>query len=138
MEYRGERDSIIMSTLHYGGSWPNNIYTGSGEKNMNKDLSADFHTYVCEWEKNEMRFYFDGQEYYKIDINRNMWSHKGNNPYNHNGAPFDQPFFWILNVAVGGNFFPQNVFGQWVTPAEAKHWPKNTMEVDYLRVYEQR
>ena len=138
MEARGERTSIVQATLHYGGSWPNNAASGSGEKNLNKDFSADWHTFGMEWDKNEMRFYVDGVEYHKENINRNLWSHRGTNPYNHNGAPFDKPFYWILNVAVGGNFFPANAYGQPVTQEEAKHWAKPTMEVDYLRVYQQK
>ena len=63
-------------------------------------------------------------------------SHKGShNPYDHNGAPFDKPFHWILNVAVGGNFFPTSVFGPHVTPEEAKHWEKPTMEIDFVIDY---
>ena len=135
MEYRGEQDSVILGTIHYGGTQPNNIMSGSGEKNMGKDLSADWHTYGLEWDKNSIRWYFDGKEFHNENINRNMWSHKGNNPYNHNGAPFDQPFHWILNLAVGGSFFPGNPN---VTPAEARNWPKATMEIDYVRVYENK
>ncbi len=133
MEYRGEQNSIIMGTIHYGGSWPNNIYTGSGEKNMGKDLSADFHTYAVEWDKTSITWLFDGTPYHTENIDKNMWSHKGTNPYNHNGAPFDQSFYIIFNVAVGGNFFgnlPR------VTPEGAKRWAKPTMEIDYVRVYQ--
>ena len=134
MEGRGERPQQAQGTIHYGGSWPNNMYTGSGEKNF-ADLTADFHVFALEWDKKEIRWYVDGAEYHKENIDRNMWSQRGTNPYNHNGAPFDQDFFIIFNVAVGGGFFPSNVYGQPVTPAEAKSWAKPTMEVDYVRVY---
>ncbi|XP_054156520.1 glucan endo-1,3-beta-glucosidase-like [Oppia nitens] len=136
MEARGERPTITQGTIHYGGSWPNNIYSGSGERNFNKDFTADYHTFAVEWDQNMIRWYVDGQEYHRENINRNMWSGKGANPYNHNGAPFDQGFFWILNIAVGGNFFPQNVYGPPVTPDEARRWEKPSMEIDYLRVYQ--
>jgi beta-glucanase (GH16 family) len=43
------------------------------------------------------------------------------------GAPFDQPFYIILNVAVGGNW-PGN-------PDESSVFPQE-MRVDYVRVYE--
>jgi len=120
MEYRGERPNQIMGTIHYGASWPNNINSGSGEKTYPSDFSADWHTYGVEWEANEIRWYVDGNEYHKENIHRNMYSGKGTNPYTKPGQPFDQPFYWILNVAVGGGFFPASVFGPEVTPAEAK------------------
>ena len=64
-----------------------------------------------------------------------MWSGKGKNPYTKNGQPFDQPFHFILNIAVGGNFFPEHRFGKQVTPEEAKHWEKSTLEIDHVRVF---
>jgi beta-glucanase (GH16 family) len=138
MEARGERPRITQGTIHYGGSWPNNVWHGSGEKDLGKDFTADYHTFALEWEKNEIRWYVDGAQYHSENINKNMWSGKGTNPYNHNGAPFDQEFFWILNIAVGGNFFPAAQYGPQVTPDEARRWEKPTMEIDYLRVYQQK
>jgi len=135
MEYRGESANITQGTIHYGGSWPNNKWSGSGEKTFPFDLSADFHTYGIEWDTKEFRWYVDEKQYHAESIDKSMWSGKGTNPYTKNGQPFDQPFHWILNVAVGGNFFgnsPQ------LTVAEAKAWPKPTMEIDYVRVYQQK
>ena len=42
--------------------------------------------------------------------------------------PFDQPFFLILNVAVGGNWGGQKGVDETI-------WPQR-MEVDYVRVYQ--
>jgi beta-glucanase (GH16 family) len=42
-------------------------------------------------------------------------------------APFDQPFYILFNVAVGGN---------WPGPPNAGTAFPVTMEVDYVRVYE--
>jgi len=136
MEYRGDRTNEILGTIHYGGTAPNNIHSGSGEIKFGTDFSADWHTYGVEWDTNEIKWFCDGKEYHKENINRSMYSGKGKNPYTKNGQPFDQPFHWILNVAVGGNFFPANVYGGQVTPAEAKNWAKPTMEIDYVRVWE--
>jgi beta-glucanase (GH16 family) len=133
MEMRGDAPRVTMGTIHYGGSWPNNVYHGSGEKTYAFDFSADFHTFGLEWTKNDIKWFVDGNLMHTENINKMMWSGKGNNPYNHNGAPFDAPFYWILNIAVGGNFFGG---GPYVTPAEARGWMKPTMEVDYVRVYE--
>ncbi len=37
-----------------------------------------------------------------------MWSRKEQkNAYWKEGQPFDEAFFWIINVVVGENYFPQ-------------------------------
>ncbi len=136
MEYRGERTDTLLGTIHFGGSWPNNRASGSGEVKFGSDFSADFHTYGFEWNENEMQWLLDGKVWHKENIHRNFYSGVGNNPYTKPGQPFDQSFYWILNVAIGGNFFPTNPFGPQVTPEEARHWAKPTMEVDYVRVWE--
>jgi len=136
MEYRGDNDSVIQGSIHYGGSWPNMQYSGSGEKDFKIDFSADFHIFALEWNTNDMIWSLDGKEYHREAINKMMWSGKGTNPYTKNGQPFDQPFFFVLNIAVSGNFFPADRFGPPVTPDEARKWTKPTMEVDYLRVYQ--
>ncbi len=136
MEYRGERPDTVLGTIHFGGSWPNNIASGSGDVKFPSDFSADFHTFGIEWDANQMQWTLDGKVWHKENMNRSFFSGKGNNPYTKNGQPFDQAFYVILNVAIGGNFF--NGMGSQVTPAEAKNWAKPTMEVDYVRVYENK
>jgi len=132
MEARGQKPRVTQGTIHYGGASPNNVWSGSGEKDLGFDFSADWHTHTLEWNNQTISWAVDGKQYHSESINRNMWSHKGTNPYNHNVAPFDQAFHWILNIAVGGNFLPQ----PWVTPDEARKWEKPTMEIDYLHVYQ--
>jgi hypothetical protein len=134
MESRGERPNKIIGTIHYGGTSPNNIYSSSGEKEFPVDFSANYHKFAVEWNAKEIKWLLDEKEYYSQNINRSMYSGQGTNPYTKSGQPFDQPFHWILNVAVGGVFFPSNVYGPQVTPEEAKQWAKPTMEVDYVRV----
>ncbi len=49
-----------------------------------------------------------------------MWSGKEQkNPYWKEGQLFDEAFFWIINVAVGGNYFSQQTYGV-LTVEEAK------------------
>ena len=134
MEARGERPKQLQGTIHYGGAWPNNVYSGSGEKDFPTDFSADFHVFAVEWNTEKIMWSVDGNVYHTENINRSMWSGKGTNPYTKNGQPFDKPFFFILNLAVGGAFFPESVYGPGVTVAEAQAWPKPSMEIDYVRV----
>ena len=82
------------------------------------DITDGFHEYAVEWDATEIRWYVDGILY----STQSAWSSTAA-AY---PAPFDQPFYILLNVAVGGNFpGPPN-------PGTA--FPA-TMEVDYVRVY---
>ena len=82
------------------------------------DVTEEFHTYAFEWDEFEMRWYADGT-LYKVE---NSWSSAGG-AY---PAPFDQPFYVLFNLAVGGDF-PGSPDGTTPSPA--------TMEVDWVRVY---
>jgi beta-glucanase (GH16 family) len=91
--------------------------------------------YAVEWEPGEIRFFVDGVLTATYD---HWWScsrvvegrgvaAQGTKDINPWPAPFDQPFYLVMNVAVGGNFpgvpNPQTQF-----PAE--------LVVDYVRVYD--
>ena len=114
----GSGGNVIHGTIHYGGEWPNNTYTG-GAYVVPTDAQTNFHTYALEWDPTEMRWYVDGVLY----LTQNAWNTSGA-PY---PAPFDQHFHILLNVAVGGNW-PG-------APSDSTVFPV-TMEVDWVRVYE--
>lgn len=133
MEMRGNEPTKVEGTIHYYGGG-----AGSGATAFPFDFSKDFHVFTLEWEKLEMRWLVDGKEYHKESLDKE-WLWEGKKLYTEHGQPFDptNPFFWVLNVAVGGAFF--GTWGPYVTPTEAADpavWPKHTMEVDYLRVYQ--
>ena len=109
--------NTIYGTIHYGGSWPNNTHSGETYL-VPADATAEFHTYAIEWDLNEIRWYVNDV----LFAMRNSWQSTGGSfP-----APFDQNFYILLNVAVGGNF-PGNPDGNTVFPV--------TMDVDWVRVY---
>jgi len=135
MEYRGQETNITQGTLHFGGKAPNNARQGSGSVNMGTDLSAAYHTYAVEWERDEIRWYFDKRMYYKTTLNRSFWSGKGTNPYTANRQPFDQRFHFVINLAVGGNFFNAPQYGTFTTK-DAESWPDNSFDIDYIRAYQ--
>ena len=109
--------NTVHGTLHYGGEWPANDSSGS-QYQVSTDITTEFHDYALEWDVNEMRWYVDGVLY----AMQNSWySSSAAFP-----APFNQPFYVLLNVAVGGNF-PGSPTASTVFPL--------TMEVDYVRVY---
>lgn len=118
MEMLGHDTQTVYGTLHYGGEWPSNAHSGISFKLDNRAFSEDFHVFRLDWGPNEFRWYVDDQLYQT----QKEW-YTPNAPY---PAPFDQPFYLILNVAVGGNW-PGS-------PDEATNFPQ-AMVVDYVRVY---
>lgn len=127
MEGKGSRPNNVSGAIHYGEQWPNNTYTGKEYSFPESGRIDQYHTYGLEWEPGEIRWYVDGQLYQT----QNDWFSKSANQPANNAypAPFDQPFYMILNLAIGGHFdgnpTDETVFGS-----------ANTMEVDYVRVYE--
>ncbi len=122
MEARGRLPFEASSALHFGGSWPDNQYTSDTYNFPSGKSINDFNLYAVEWEETVMRFYVNDVLYHTVS----NWSSTGY-PY---PAPFDQSFYIILNLAVGGNFdgnrLPDvSIFDQAVL-----------MEVDYVRVFE--
>ncbi|HBX71285.1 MAG TPA: glycosyl hydrolase family 16 [Chloroflexi bacterium] len=121
MELIGKEPFRVYGTLHYGNPYENQ---GSWfDLPESATFDQDFHVFSIEWEENEIRWYVDGQMYYKA----NQWfTSQANSPY---PAPFDKPFYILLNVAVGG---------VWAgAPDDTSVFPQ-TMLVDYVRVYQFR
>ena len=118
MENIGSEPSRVHGTLHYGGSWPNNTYSGAPYDLPSGNVYSTFHTYAVEWEPGQFRWYVDGVHY---QTQTSWYSDAGAYP-----APFNQRFHMLLNVAVGGNW-PGSPNGSTVFPQR--------MEVDYVRVY---
>jgi len=109
--------NTVHGTLHYGGEWPNNVSSGSSYV-VATDATAEFHIYAFEWDATEMRWYVDDV----LFAMQNSWSSTAA-PF---PAPFDERFYVLLNVAVGGN---------WPGAPDAATVFPVTMEVDYVRVY---
>ncbi|MCB0806835.1 MAG: glycoside hydrolase family 16 protein [Bacteroidales bacterium] len=113
MEYQGANPDIIHGAIHslssYGG-------TVNHATTIVNNVEDEFHIYSVEWDAEKIRFMVDYNEFYvyQPDV------------YNSETWPFDAPFFILLNVAVGGSFGG---------PVNDAIFPQ-TMEVDYVRVYQ--
>ena len=94
----GAADNNVHGTLHYGDNWPANKYTGTNFK-PTKNVWEEYHTYSIEWEDGEIRWYVDNTHF--ATQTKKGWYTKGSSV---EGAPFDQKFHLILNLAVGGNW----------------------------------
>ncbi|MDU0330418.1 glycoside hydrolase family 16 protein [Paenibacillus sp. 3LSP] len=124
MEARGRLPGKSSGAIHFGGQWPANTHL-SGEYNFpsGQTIANDFHVYSVVWEEDNIKWYVDGKFFFKAT--RDQWYSTAapNNP----NAPFDQPFYLIMNLAIGGNFDGGIAPGPGDIPA--------TMQVDYVRVY---
>ena len=115
--------SSVHGTIHYGSNWPNNQSRG-GSFSDGTDFSDDFHVFALEWEPDQLSWSIDGNVY--STLNSNQWFSSADT--GNNRAPFDNQFHILLNVAVGGNW-PGS-------PNASADYPQ-TLEVDYVRVYQQ-
>jgi beta-glucanase (GH16 family) len=135
MEIVGEKPHQVLNSIHFGSVYPKRSLITHVHDLPGGSTVADWHVYAVEWEPGEIRFYVDGvhtstQSFWwscsktvdgagveatrKADIND--WP-----------APFDQPFYIVMNVAVGGNF-PG-------VPNPATQFPAELV-IDYVRVYD--
>ena len=118
MELIGSSPSNIYGTVHFGNSYPQHQYTGGSRYLTGGQTFADeFHVFSIDWDENGITWLLDDQPFYSVDN-----SVSGNQNY-----PFDNPFFFILNVAVGG---------QWPGYPNATTTFPQFMAVDYVRVYQ--
>jgi beta-glucanase (GH16 family) len=123
----GGRENTILGTLHFGGKWPKNLHKGE-EVPFPEVLDGGFHTYAVEWHPDRMIWQVDGSTY--AERRREEWSTTGSNAP---GAPFDQPFHLILNLAIGGKL-PES---RGVGGVRLDGYPKR-MEIDWVRVWQKR
>lgn len=126
MEARGRLPGEVGGTIHYGKNWPGNVYTSEEYVFEEGTDISDFHIYSFEWEPGELRWLVDGECFYTM----NKWYSQGSGcaaEYT-SPAPFDVPFYILLNMAVGGTFDSEANLDNAEFPA--------TMEVDFVRVYE--
>ncbi len=118
MEYVGFDPDTVYSTVHcpagYGGN-------GSGNNKPLETAEEEFHVYGLFWTEKELIFYTDSLEnityrYAPANKTEENW-------------PFDKPQFFIMNVAVGGNWGGSQGIDNSIFP--------QTMQVDYVRVYQE-
>lgn len=114
------------STLHWGVDWTQNKYLKThAVYKHDESLGNDFHTYGLYWDSERLYTYFDDPEkvIMDIDLKESPFFEKGEFPPNYDNpwqysetdhAPFDQPFYIIINLAVGGTagYFKDGVSGK--------------------------
>lgn len=113
MELVGHEPGIIYGTVHYDNG---GYESSSSMKGLSDGTYSDqFHVFTIMWERDVISWYVDNQKF-------KTFTNSGINNY-----PFNAPFFFIMNVAVGGRW-PGNPDQTTVFPQE--------MIVDYIRVFQ--
>jgi beta-glucanase (GH16 family) len=114
MEGRGRLPNWTSGSYHFPGFDVFNQYTLP-----NGNVHDSFHSYAVEWTTDTIRWFCDSVKFGTIS--------RASNP----GLPFDKEFWFILNLAVGGNFdgasnattiFPESLLVDYV---RVYHWNPN-------------
>lgn len=108
------REKTVHGTVHWQATGGYANYGGS-KTLSNGTFSDEFHVFSIIWEENSITWLLDGQQYHVIDTSPDHLSE------------FRNDFFFIFNVAVGGNW-PGSPNAQTVFP--------QFMIVDYIRIFQ--
>ncbi|RIJ48821.1 PKD domain-containing protein [Maribellus luteus] len=118
MEYVGYQPNTIHATVHTSAGFGGN---GSGSSKTLETAEEEFHIYGLIWTEKEMIFYTDTPE--------NVTHRYAPSNKTAENWPFDKPQFFILNVAVGGNWGGAQGVDNTIFP--------QSMEVDYMKVFQE-
>ena len=114
LEYIGKEPEQVFTSLHTQDSHGNTINT---KKTKIEGIEEGFHLYAIDWNKDQIAFYVDNHLVYtfKPEVkNENTW-------------PYNQPFYFLINMAIGGNFGGPDIDNS-VFPQE--------FSIDYIKVYQ--
>lgn len=110
MEHVGNNPNIVSSALHYPGNSGGTAVVGSTPI---PTATSEFHNYTVEWTPDSIKFVVDDNLIHTSFLNSAE-------------TPFNSDFFFIMNIAMGGTLGGA-IDGAFV---------EDTMEVDYIRVYQ--
>ncbi|WP_300343125.1 glycoside hydrolase family 16 protein [Fusobacterium sp.] len=117
MEHVGYEEGIVHGTVHTEKYY----WVKSNQKGNQieiSDATKDFHTYSLEWTPNIIKMYKDDSLYFIYE----------NEKEGKESWPFDQKFFLIFNIAIGGAWGGQQGVDDTIFP--------QSLEIDKIRVYE--
>lgn len=117
MEHVGYNQGVIHASAHTR-KYFHSIGTQKTATTLVPDCSESFHLYSLDWDAETITMLIDGKAYFSFKN-----EHSGKEAW-----PFNQPFYLLLNIAVGGDWGGQKGVDEKVFPAK--------MEVDYVRVYQ--
>lgn len=117
MEHVGFHQGFIHATAHTK-KYNHVIQTQKTDTLEVKDASEKFHVYKMTWTPEKIEMYIDETKYYTYL----------NTEKTYEAWPFDQPFFLLLNFAIGGDWGGIEGIDDSIFPQK--------FYVDYVRVYQ--
>ena len=115
MEQTGWDKNKTLGTCHWFDT-PSNDHASYGLETSISNASSEFHVYSLEWDANSIKILLDDVQFFVMN------SSSSGIP----NTPFQDDFFFILNVAMGGTL------GGTVD----SNFTEDSMEIDYIRVYQ--
>lgn len=117
MEHVGFEPGKVHGAIHTK-KFNHTIGTQKTAEILVPDALDAFHRYAVEWTPESILFFVDEKNYFRFEND-----HSGSESW-----PFDQPFYMVLNIAIGGNWGGQKGIDDTSLPQK--------MEIDYVRIYE--
>ena len=117
MEHIGFESDTIFGTIHTK-AYNHTKGTQKSKKVFIEKPYDNFHVYAIDWTTEKLDFILDGVVYYQI-ANENKSTAEW---------PFNQPFYLIMNVSVGGTLGGQKGIDDSIFPQQ--------MLIDYVRVFQ--
>jgi beta-glucanase (GH16 family) len=122
MSIFGKDTATIHTDIYYGEPLTEQAKSFALSKGS---FSEEYHEFSIEWEPSEIRWYVDGAKIHSVnDWFTRVTESSLDAAY---PAPFDQPFYVTMNLAVGGSDAG--------TPSVETDFDKAEFEIDYIRVY---
>lgn len=128
---KGERgENRTISALHFGDFPPQNRFVDGRAALPDLALpSDDFHVYTVEWGQGLIRFMVDDRVH--LTVTADQWKTASPRARGRPAAPFDQPFYLMANLAVGGRLSEENN----AKGVAASSFPAQ-FAIDWIRVYQ--
>jgi beta-glucanase (GH16 family) len=116
MEMIGHQPATLYGTAHWSNAAGQHTHIGGNTTLSSGIFNDEFHVFSLIWNETQLRWLLDDQVFYVLDITLA------------DRTEFHQDFFFIFNVAVGGN---------WPGYPDATTTFPQRMIVDYIRVFQE-
>ena len=126
----GVGENRMLSAVHFGDIAPKNDHIHQRVALPDQSLpSDDFHVWTFEWGQGLMRFSLDGRRYWQVTADQ--WNTASKRAKGNPVAPFDQPFYIMANLAIGGKLAEDNNDKGIVMDSVPA-----TFQIDWIRIYQ--